>query len=121
MSKNLPTAVLDTPLDAVAAATEMYVCVGQPATRAAAIAASLCNAIARASGDFSKGAGTPSGRALTVAAKSGACTVAGTGDHVVLCTSSAIVLIDTVVAAKTYSVGDTIQIDTFTLTNVAVA
>lgn len=86
MAKFITVAGQDAQLDYVAACTEMYFVVGQPATRAAAIAAATTAAIPLTGADFAKsGAGA---RVLTIAAKSANGSVAGNADHIALCTAT---------------------------------
>lgn len=84
MAKVSSVEVLDGSLDIKNACNEMHACAGQP-TSYADIAARSLAVQAMVGGDFTKGAGSPDGRASTVAAKSGVpITSAGTADHVAL-------------------------------------
>jgi hypothetical protein len=110
MAKFASTAVLDGTLDVISTATEEYVCNGQPATRAAAIAAAAhASAIALTSGDFTKSA-NGTGRQLTVAAKSITASAAQNNDHVAYCSASALLAVTTLPSVLTTTVGGTINV-----------
>lgn len=113
MAKSLSTAVLDAPLDAIAAATEMYYCNGEPTSRADAITKRSANAITMSGGDFAKSGTTT--RTLTVAAKSATANVSQNTDHIALCTGSALVLVTTA-PAQTSNNGQPINSQAFTVT-----
>jgi len=118
MAKFAADSVYDAGLDLIATATEAYVCVGQPANRAAAIASSVVAAIVMAPGDFSKS--TVSGnRVLTVAGKSATGTANGAVDHVVLCTAAALLYITTAPVQSANS-GAAVTFASFTKTAVDV-
>ena len=116
MGKYAAPAVEDASLDAIAAATEMYYCNGQPATRAAAIA-SKCHAaaIALTGADFSKTDGAAGARVLTVVGKSVNATVAQSNDHVALCSGANLLYVATA-AAQTSNVGSPISSNPFAVT-----
>jgi hypothetical protein len=114
MAKFAIDSVYDNSLDAIATATEMYVCVGQPATRAAAISTSVVAAITMAPGDFSKN--TVSGnRVLTVAGKSVTATATGAVDHVALCSGSTLLYVTTA-PVQTANSGAGVSVAGFTVT-----
>lgn len=84
--KYAPDPMIDAALTYVAGATAMHVCSVLPAapTRAQVITASLAN-VAMTGGDFVNAAGTPTGRKVTVGAKSTiAVTVTGSAENIVL-------------------------------------
>lgn len=84
MPKFAPIEVNDAPLDVVALATRQIACSAQPTTYAEALSYALADA-SFSSGDFTKAAGSVSGRRLTMAAKSGVLIDAsGTATHVAL-------------------------------------
>jgi hypothetical protein len=118
MAKLAPTAVLDAPLDAIAAATELYYCNGQPSNRADAITRQSAPAITMAGGDFVKSS-SGGNRLLTIAAKSTTATVSQATDHVVLCSGSAILLITTCPSQTTNS-GSTVGSASFVVTSPAI-
>lgn len=73
--------VYDAALGVLDGATNLYICSGTPADRAAVLAASLAT-IALDAGDYALANGTPDGRGLTVAAQNGvAVTASGTPAH----------------------------------------
>jgi hypothetical protein len=116
MAKSIATAVLDAPLDAIAAATEMYFCNGQPTSRADAITKKSANAITIDAGDFAKADGGVAGsRKLTVAAQSGTATASQNTDHIALCTGSALLLVTTA-PAQTSNNGQPINSQAFDVT-----
>lgn len=83
--KYAPDAMIDTALTYVAGATAMHVCsvLGAAPTRAQVITASLGN-VAMTGADFVNAAGTPNGRKVTVAAKSGVSVTTGSAENIVL-------------------------------------
>lgn len=88
MGKVLDIVTLDGSLDIAAGANAMHLCSGEPANRAAVLAQSLADVVMSA-GDFTKAAGAPDGRTLTIAAKTNVDVDAnGTGDHVALIDAS---------------------------------
>jgi hypothetical protein len=119
MAKFAAQVVQDAPLDQIAAATEMYICNGQPTTRADAISRSRhASAITMAGGDYVKSGTTD--RVLTVAGKSATANSSGTIDHVALCTASTLLYVTTG-AAQTANSGSSISVATFTVTATALA
>jgi hypothetical protein len=114
MAKFAADSVYDASLDAIAAATEMYFCNGQPTSRADAITRQSAAAITLTSGDFAKS--TVSGnRVLTVAAKSATATVSQTTDHIALCTGTTLLYVTTAPAQTTNS-GSSVGSAAFTIT-----
>jgi hypothetical protein len=114
MAKWVRQSIQDAALDAIALATEMYFVNGQPATRAAAIAADAhAAAVPLTSGDFAKSGA--SDRVLTVAAKSVAATVNTTVDHVALCDGTNLLYVATC-PAVVVTPGGTINGAAFTIT-----
>jgi len=84
MPKWVNTAVLDRALSEIATANLMVAIAGQPATFAAAQTGKLAES-AMVPGDYTLSAGSPNGRAVSVAGKSGLPVIAGgTADHVAL-------------------------------------
>lgn len=84
MAKVATTGILDQSLDLVNTYDRMAICAGQPADPSA-IAAATLGVLTLTPGGFTKGAGTPSGRELAIAAQTGiSITVTGDADHVVL-------------------------------------
>lgn len=114
MAKFAAPAVQDAPLDVIATATELYICNGQPADRAAAIAAARhAAAIAMDGADFVKSGSTD--RVLTVAAQSTTANSTGTADHVALCTGSTLLYVTTA-GALTATSGQPVGCSAFTVT-----
>jgi hypothetical protein len=112
MAKSIATAALDADLDAIAAATEMYYCNGEPTTRAAAISQKSAAAITMTSGDFAKSGTTT--RTLTVTAKSATATATQNTDHIALCSASALLYVTTA-PAQTSNNGQPINSAAFTI------
>lgn len=112
MAKMIADSVLDAALDVIATATEMYICTSEPATRAAAITASLIGAVTLDSGDFAKADGT-SGRKVTIAQQASiAITSSGDATHVALCTASTLLLVTTC-TTQTLTSGGTVTVPEF--------
>lgn len=81
MPAAVDVSVADAYLDKISTGTALHVCSGTPATRTQVISQSLAT-VALTSADFTKGAGSPDGRRVTVAAKAGVpVTVTGTPLH----------------------------------------
>jgi hypothetical protein len=115
MAKFAAQAVQDASLDLIATATELYICNGQPATRAAAISqARHAAAIAMVGGDFVKSSASTD-RVLTVAAKLATANSTGTVDHVALCTASTLLYVTTA-PALTATSGQAVNSSSFTVT-----
>lgn len=115
MAKNASSAVLDATLNAIAAATEMYVCEGQPTTRAEAISLSAIPAITMASGDFTLSTQS-GGRRLAVAAKSATANASRPVNHVALCSGSEMLVVTTCPSQNTNS-GSTVSVAAFNIDN----
>lgn len=115
MAKFIDDSIYDAALNVVKnGATEVYVCTSQPATRAAAIAASLAAKTGLTSGSFTGPAdGDVSGRKLTKNAESGL-TAAASGDatHVALCSGSLLLAVTTC-TTQTVTSGNTVNIPVF--------
>lgn len=110
MAKFAADAVLDGLLDIVQTSIEMYLTIGQPADRAAAIANSVVPAVMMAPGDFTK-ANYAGGREQTTAAKNGlTANATGTPDHVALCTGSALLYVSEVSNPQLVTSGNTVNI-----------
>lgn len=85
MGKNTTTAMLDLFLDGVAASNAMSLCSAEPTTRTEAATTYMLADVAMAGGDFTKAAGSPSGRKVTMGQKTGVVIDnTGTGNHVAL-------------------------------------
>ena len=115
MAKWANTTVLDALLDKVATSTSMIVTTSQPATRAAAVAAALATTSV-AGGDFTKAAGSPNGRKVTVAQKP-SISITGTGSatHVCLVDYTNLLYVTTV-TPQTLTTGNTVTIPAWTIT-----
>lgn len=75
------SSVQDAALDKIATSTMLRICSGTPATRAAAVTATLAS-VAVSGADFTKAAGNTDGRKVTVASKSNvSVTASGTAAH----------------------------------------
>lgn len=73
--------VYDAALNVIRSSTTLRVCSGTPTDRASAVTNTLAT-VSVSTSDFTLGAGSPSGRQVVVAAKSGvAVTVSGTAGH----------------------------------------
>jgi hypothetical protein len=90
MAKFAPDAFYDASFDYLDQSDEMILCSAQPTTYAEATSTyALADVAVTPDTDFTKGAGSPSGRKVTVAAKSGVTVDStGTGNHVALVRSS---------------------------------
>lgn len=85
MAKNAPDAEEDAALDYIAGSDFMCVCSGEPASYADANVNLMLAKVAMVGGDFVKAAGSPSGRKVTIGAKSAVpITNGGTATHVAL-------------------------------------
>ncbi|WP_310474094.1 hypothetical protein [Sandarakinorhabdus sp.] len=115
MAKFVDSAVQEAGLDLIAATvTELYICNGQPTSRADAITrARHAAAIAMTAGDFVKST-VAGARRLTVAAKNTTANASGNVDHVALCTGSTLRYV-TPAAAKTANNGDALGSSGFTI------
>lgn len=96
MAKLVAAAVLDAALDKVATSTRMVICSTQP-TNFAGIAAVNLGQVTMSGADFTKSAGTTSGRKTTVAAKSGiSITASGTATHLSLDDGTTLLYVTTI-------------------------
>ena len=117
MAKFAAQVVQDAPLDVIATAVEMYLCNGQPVSRADAISkARHAAAIVMASGDYAKSGTTD--RVLTVTGKTVTANSTGNLDHVALCTGTTLLYVTTG-AAQTANSGSSITVGNFTVTATA--
>lgn len=116
MAKSAATVVLDALLDKVATGTTMTVCSTQPTTRTEAVTTYALASVTVSSGDFTKAAGTPNGRQVTVASKSGvSVTAAGTAQHVAICDGTTLLYVTTVTSQALTS-GNTVTIPSWKIT-----
>jgi hypothetical protein len=110
MGKVVADSVLDAALDAIGAATEIYLCTSEPANRAAADTASVIPAHTMTTGDFTNGNGDTNGRKTTVAAQNGLTADAnGTVTHVALSTGTTLLYVTTCTSQAVTS-GNTVNI-----------
>jgi hypothetical protein len=116
MGKFLATIVQDAALDIIAnSGTEMYVCAGQPTSRADAITRAGAPAISLSSGDFSKSS-SGGARVLTVSGKTTTGDSTKTLDHVAICSGTALLAVTTCPAQPSASgVSITIAASTYTI------
>lgn len=115
MAKWANTSVLDALLDKVGTSTQLLVTTSQPANRAAALSAALASTT-MTSGDFTKSAGTPNGRKVTVALKANMnVTATGSATHVCLVDGTDLLYVTTVVA-QTLTSGNTVTVPAWTIT-----
>lgn len=117
MGKLATDAVLDGTLDIIATATEMYVCTGEPTSRANADSLSLIAAHTLTSGDFSKSDdAVNSGRKITVAQQASlSIDATGTATHIALCTGSDLLYVTTCTSQALTS-GGTVTVPAFDIT-----
>jgi hypothetical protein len=116
MAKRAGTEVLDGLLDIVAGATIMTVCSAEPTTRTEAVSTLALADVAMSGGDFSKGAGSPSGRKLTVAAKNAVpIDTSGTGTHVALSDGTKLLYVTTI-TSQVLTAGGTVNIGSWGVT-----
>lgn len=110
MAKATPDAVLDTMLNDIALADELYVCSGQPANYAGIAAVALADVAltpGNGNGDFTIADHT-SGRKLTVAAQSAIdIDVSGTATHIVLAVGGATDVIKQITTCTSQALVDT--------------
>ena len=115
MAKWANTSVLDALLDKIGTSTSLIVTTSQPANRAAAVSAALATATV-GSGDFTKAAGSPSGRQVTVAQQAGvAISATGTATHVCLVDGTDLLYVTTV-TSQTLTSGNTVTVPSWTVT-----
>ena len=118
MSKWLHDDVIDAALLEIADnGDRMHVCTSQPATYAAAVAASLgyvAMTKGDGAGDYVVANGDASGRKLTVATQTAAITVQGTGNHIAIVdvTNTKLLAVDTLPDAAV-NIGDALAIAAF--------
>ena len=110
MGKLCDDTVLDGLLDIVNNADEQYLCVGEPASRAAADSTSVIPAATPTFSSFANG--DTNGRKVTVQANNGLTADAtGTVDHVALCIASGTVLLYvTTCTSQAVTSGNTVNI-----------
>ena len=115
MAKALPTATNDGELDIIATATEIVVCSAQPTTYTEAHTTYKLAATTLSGGDFTKAAGSPDGRKVTIAAKSGvSISNTGTATHVALTiTGSSTLVLVTTCTSQSLTSGGTVDIPAF--------
>jgi hypothetical protein len=115
MAKWANTSVLDTLLDKVATGNQIIVTTSQPADRTAALAASLASTTL-IPGDFTKAAGSPSGRQVTVAQKANiSVSASGTATHVCIVDGTNLLYVTTVTSQALTS-GNTVTIPAWKIT-----
>jgi hypothetical protein len=112
VGKNAPDAVQDAALDYIDQANIMHVCSAEPANYAGIAAVSLADVAMTPDTDFTKAAGTVSGRKVTVAAKSGVTVDAsGTATHIVLArTTDSSLRYVTTCTSQALTAGNTVNI-----------
>lgn len=119
MAKRAPTATLDSMLDYIAASDREVVCSAEPTTYAEATATfNLATAVATPVTDFTKAAGSPSGRKVTVAAKNAvSVTATGTATHVaVVKTSDSTLRYVTTCTSQGLTSGNTVNVPAWSVT-----
>ena len=115
MAKFANTVVLDALLDKVATSTQLLVTTTQPADRAAALSGALASATLTGA-SFTKSAGSPNGRRVTVAAQSNInVTATGSATHVALVDGSTLLYVTTV-TAQTLTSGNTVTVPAWNIT-----
>lgn len=115
MAKWANTSVLDALLDKVATGNQIIVTTSQPADRTAALAASLASTTLTP-GDFTKAAGSPSGRQVTVAQKVNiSVSASGTATHVCIVDGTNLLYVTTVTSQALTS-GNTVTIPAWKIT-----
>jgi hypothetical protein len=114
MAKSLDNSVLDAALNEVATATEQYLCVGAPVSRADAISKSQIPAATPSFQAIADAAG--GGRELETDASNGNTVDGGGGtvDHVALCDASTLLLVTSLASGTAVSDGMTVNISSFT-------
>lgn len=116
MAKRMATSVLDAPLDKIATGTLMIACSAEPTTRAEAVTTYALSDVAVAPGDFTKAAGTPSGRQTTVAAKNAVpVDTNGTATHVAIVDGTEVLAVTTC-TAQALTAGNTLNFPAFKFT-----
>lgn len=116
MSKFAQTSVLDALLDKVATGVTMTVCSTQPTTYTEATATYALASVTMSGGDYTKAAGSPNGRKVTIGSKSGvSVSASGTAQHVAICDGSTLLYVTTVTSQALTS-GNTVTIPSWTIT-----
>lgn len=118
MAKRAPTATLDAMLDYIALSTRMTVCSAEPTTYTEGNATYALADVTVAPGDFTKAAGSPSGRKVTVAAKNAVPVDAtGTATHIALLqVADSTLRYVTTCTSQALTSGNTVNIPTWTIT-----
>lgn len=115
MAKWANTSVLDALLDKVATGNQIIVTTSQPTDRTTALAASLASTTL-IPGDFTKAAGSPSGRQVTVAQKANiSVSASGTATHVCIVDGTNLLYVTTVTSQALTS-GNTVTIPAWKIT-----
>jgi hypothetical protein len=115
MAKAVDDSVLDAAMDNIATSTVMHICSAQPSNFAGIAAVSLAN-VTMAGGDYVKAAGSPTGRKVTVGAKSAIpVTASGTANHVALATGTVLKYVTTATAQALTS-GNTVSTPAWAVT-----
>ena len=116
MAKFAAQSVLDALLDKVATGVRVDVCSSQPTTYAEATSTySLANATLT-SGDFTKAAGLPNGRQVTIASKTGVTIgTSGTVTHLAVCDGTTLLYVTTV-TSQVLTSGNTLTIPAWKVT-----
>lgn len=119
MAKNAPDAFQDAALDYAAQSDRMVVCSQEPTTYTEALTTyALATATMTPVTDYTKAAGSPSGRKITTAAKSGvSVTATGTGNHIALIrTTDTTLRYVTTCTAQGLTSGNTVNIPAWAIT-----
>lgn len=115
MAKWLNDSALDALLGVIDNGTIMTVCSAQPANRTEAVTTYALADVSLSGGDFSIGNGSPNGRTLTIASKSGVTVDAtGTATHVAISDGSNLLAVTTC-TSKGVDSGDTLNIPSWTV------
>lgn len=110
MGKVVHNDVLDAALNEIATCTEIYLCTGEPTSRANADSISVIPAHTMAGGDYTNADGDTSGRKVTVAAQNSlSADATGTVTHVALCDASNLMYVTTCTSQAVTS-GNTVNI-----------
>ena len=116
MAKKIPDTTYDKDLEHTRDnMNQMLICSGEPTDRANAIALALVT-ISMAPGDYTIGAGTPDGRAITMAAKTNqSIATSGTANHVVLISPTELGVVTTT-SPQALTAGGTVNTNAWTWT-----
>ena len=115
MAKWLSDSALDALLGVIDNGTIMTVCSAQPTNRTEAVTTYALADVSLSSGDFSIGNGSPNGRTLTIAAKSGVTVdTTGSATHVAICDGANLLAVTTC-TSKSIDSGDTLNIPSWTI------